>query len=210
MPWRLAPAFDVNPNIAKAAHVLHIDDSDKRPGLALVASTAAGGRERPAVSLQRPIEAAIGRHVRLFALTALLGVAACSDAPSTKVSQSIGTLVRRPGATELRLADATDFGWDQVHLFEPYAPTGKICATLKLAASDCTRVVSFASTDDGVMSLAFMSAGKVVRYERHLRANGDFTPLPSQSPLARDEAVFRVVPGGLANDGGTWLKLVRM
>ncbi len=39
--WRLAPAFDVNPNIDKADHVLNIDDADNRPSLATVLSTAA-------------------------------------------------------------------------------------------------------------------------------------------------------------------------
>ena len=38
--WRLAPAFDVNPNIDKAEHVLNIDDSDNRPVLATVLETA--------------------------------------------------------------------------------------------------------------------------------------------------------------------------
>ena len=39
--WRLAPAFDVNPNIDKAEHVLNIDDVDNRPRLRTVLSTAA-------------------------------------------------------------------------------------------------------------------------------------------------------------------------
>jgi serine/threonine-protein kinase HipA len=39
--WRLAPAFDVNPNIDKAEHVLNIDDADNRPSLETVMSTAA-------------------------------------------------------------------------------------------------------------------------------------------------------------------------
>jgi len=38
--WRLAPAFDVNPNIDKAEHVLSIDDADNRPSLATVLTTA--------------------------------------------------------------------------------------------------------------------------------------------------------------------------
>ena len=38
--WQLAPAFDVNPNIDKAEHVLNIDDSDNRPNLDLVRETA--------------------------------------------------------------------------------------------------------------------------------------------------------------------------
>ena len=37
----LAPAFDVNPNIDKAEHVLNIDDVDNRPNLETVLSTAA-------------------------------------------------------------------------------------------------------------------------------------------------------------------------
>ena len=39
--WRLAPAFDVNPNIDKAEHVLNIDDTDNRPNLETVLTTAA-------------------------------------------------------------------------------------------------------------------------------------------------------------------------
>ena len=39
--WRLAPAFDVNPNIDKAEHVLNIDDVDNRPSLQTVLTTAA-------------------------------------------------------------------------------------------------------------------------------------------------------------------------
>ena len=38
--WRLAPAFDVNPNIDKAEHVLNIDDADNRPSLQTVLTTA--------------------------------------------------------------------------------------------------------------------------------------------------------------------------
>jgi serine/threonine-protein kinase HipA len=38
--WRLAPAFDVNPNIDKAEHVLNIDDVDNRPSLETVLSTS--------------------------------------------------------------------------------------------------------------------------------------------------------------------------
>ncbi|MDP2828294.1 MAG: HipA domain-containing protein [Sulfuricellaceae bacterium] len=39
--WRLSPAFDVNPNIDKAEHVLNIDESDNRPNLDAALSTAA-------------------------------------------------------------------------------------------------------------------------------------------------------------------------
>lgn len=38
--WRLAPAFDLNPNIDKAEHVLNLDETDNRPSLATVIETA--------------------------------------------------------------------------------------------------------------------------------------------------------------------------
>jgi serine/threonine-protein kinase HipA len=38
--WQLAPAFDVNPNIDKAEHVLNLDDGDNRPSLETVLNTA--------------------------------------------------------------------------------------------------------------------------------------------------------------------------
>ncbi len=38
--WRLAPAFDVNPNIDKAEHVLNLDETDNRPSLQAVVNTA--------------------------------------------------------------------------------------------------------------------------------------------------------------------------
>ena len=36
----MAPAFDVNPNLDKAEHVLNIDETDNRPSLATVIETA--------------------------------------------------------------------------------------------------------------------------------------------------------------------------
>jgi serine/threonine-protein kinase HipA len=38
--WRLAPAFDLNPNTERVDHVLNIDESDSRPSLATVIETS--------------------------------------------------------------------------------------------------------------------------------------------------------------------------
>lgn len=38
--WRLAPAFDLNPNTERADHILNIDESDNRPSLATVIETS--------------------------------------------------------------------------------------------------------------------------------------------------------------------------
>jgi serine/threonine-protein kinase HipA len=45
--WRLSPAFDVNPSIDKANHVLNIDDVDNRPSLQTVLATSAFYRLTP-------------------------------------------------------------------------------------------------------------------------------------------------------------------
>ncbi len=59
--WRLAPAFDVNPNIDKAEHVLNIDDVDNRPSLETVLGTAAfyGLGDGPARQVVEEVAAAV-------------------------------------------------------------------------------------------------------------------------------------------------------
>ena len=59
--WRLAPAFDVNPNIDKAEHVLNIDDVDNRPSLKTVLGTAAfyGLDDGPARQAGEEVAAAV-------------------------------------------------------------------------------------------------------------------------------------------------------
>ncbi len=46
--WRVAPAFDINPNVDKTEHVLSLDDSDNHPDLATVLRTAEFYGLRPA------------------------------------------------------------------------------------------------------------------------------------------------------------------
>lgn len=53
--WRLAPAYDVNPNLDKETHVLAIDDADTRPSLAVAVASADFYRLTPAIA-QRIID----------------------------------------------------------------------------------------------------------------------------------------------------------
>lgn len=61
--WRLAPAFDVNPNIDKADHVLNLDDTDNRPDIATVFATADfyGLSETEATMILNEVKAATDR-----------------------------------------------------------------------------------------------------------------------------------------------------
>lgn len=61
--WRLAPAFDVNPSIDKATHVLNIDDADNRPALDTALATFAFYRltqERAGKLVREVVDAVAG------------------------------------------------------------------------------------------------------------------------------------------------------
>jgi len=134
------------------------------------------------------------------------GALSCSN--EAEISRSIRDLVRERKAEYIRLADATSFNWDQVYLFGPYVSRSQVCGTLKLQAEECARQVTVESTDDGDMSIAFLAQGQLVRYARHTRKNGDFTPVPQGQPLSPNAAVFRVVRDEVAGHERIWLKLV--
>ncbi|MCC2963136.1 hypothetical protein LK540_22125 [Massilia sp. IC2-278] len=147
------------------------------------------------------------RSIPVLLVATALAAAACSDASDT--SEAIGRLIRTDKPAELRLADATRFAWDRVFIFEPYTSRARACGVLGVKDGDCERIVPFESMDDGEMSLAFLAQGRVVRYVRHSRANGDFVPVPANQPLARDDAVFRIVPFETLANGRTLLRLVK-
>ena len=58
--WRLSPAFDVNPNLAKAEHSLTFDGRSAVPGLKLVKETAGFYRcENRATAIVDEVHAAV-------------------------------------------------------------------------------------------------------------------------------------------------------
>jgi len=147
------------------------------------------------------------KHTSTLATLLALLASACSLVDD-RVSAAIGAAARGPQAQEVRIAAVTDFEWEKMYLFGPYAPRAHVCAVLGVEPRQCERVVPFESVDDGVMSLAFVSGTQVVRYVRHSRLNGDFTPELKRQPIPASEAVFQVVPSGNAQDGRPWIKLV--
>jgi hypothetical protein len=146
------------------------------------------------------------RTVPLIALIALVATA-CSS-PDDRVSRAIGNALRDQNAQEVRIAALTDFEWDKLYLFDPYTPRSEICKVLGVQVKNCESVVPFESENDGVMSIAFLSGTRVVRYSRHIRWNGDFTPSPGKQPIPASRAIFRVHPTGEFIDDKPWLKLV--
>lgn len=148
----------------------------------------------------------IGKPAATLASVVGLLIAGCSPVDD-RVSAAIGTAVRERGVQELRLTAVTDFQWDKVYLFDPYTPRSRVCDVLGVQVRDCERTVPFESTDDGTMTLAFVSGTRVVRYSRHHRWNGDFTPSQPKQPVPAASAVFRVVPVSASDEGKKWLTL---
>ena len=154
------------------------------------------------IASKRPMQ-----NPRILAIGMALLASACSLIDD-RVSAAIGTAIRSEQVREVRIAALTDFEWDKLYVFDPYAPRVHVCKTLGVEAGQCERVVPFESMDDGTMSLAFVSGTQVVRYVRHSRLNGDFAAGVNGQPIPVSEAVFKVVPSGVTQDGRPWLKLV--
>jgi len=123
-------------------------------------------------------------------------------------SDAIWRVATAAGDGQLRLADAVPGKWDHVYVFPPYARRSSVCQTLGVAQDECERVIAFESNDDGAMSLAFVDAGRVVRYVGHSRANGDFVAAAHARPVARAQAVYRIVSGAPAYNGRRALALL--
>lgn len=131
--------------------------------------------------------------MRLLLPLLIFALAGC--AKLHPVGEAIGKQANASDAQTVRLADATTFAWDQVYLFGPYTGRSTVCEALTIEAGNCTQQITFESSDDSEMSLAFLSQGKLVQYVPHLRKHGDFTPVPDPAgqPIKAGDAVFRVV-----------------
>jgi hypothetical protein len=142
-------------------------------------------------------------------LAALMACLASACSPfDDRVSAAIGAAARGGEVQEIRIASITDFAWDTMVVFDAYTPRTHVCKVLAVPAEDCGSVVPFESVDDGIMSLAFVSGTRVVRYVKHGRRNGDFTVGAKQQPIPASKAVFKVVLSDPEPDGRRWIRLV--
>ncbi len=126
---------------------------------------------------------------------------------SVNFSKELGENVRN-GNPIIDLHKITKFSWDSMYLFGPYEPRSAICDTLNVQVKYCERVIPFESIDDSDMSIAFLLEGRLIRYIRHTRYNGDFVPLPKIQPVPASAAKFRVTITEGESDRKGWPKLV--
>ena len=135
----------------------------------------------------------------------VFGVAACLAAVAAVLVWTRGSLAdeglarrieseaRKGAGTVVRLDDLTDFAWDRVHVFDPYASQATIDRGLGFAWPEAKR--TGIGDSDGVALLVFVKDGSVVRYVRQRRM-ADFAGLGCERGLAPVEAVFVVRPRG--------------
>lgn len=162
---------------------------------------------RPAELARRAIIAFCAGTILLICL-AFAAVAVWVMPGQDDISQKIWKLALASTDGTLRLTDAVPGEWDYVHMFGPYAPRSHVCGMLGVAPGACSREVPFESSDDGEMSLAFVAGGQVVRYVRHTAGNGDFSPVADGKPVARAQAVYRILPGAPRYNGRRSLQFV--
>lgn len=99
----------------------------------------------------------------------------------------------RSGATQVDMARAADFAWDEMFVFGPYYPKNDICKTLKFTALQCS-AAGIADVEEGEFFLVFTQRGAVSETVRFPRTIADFDE--SERCLAksvgREAAVFTV------------------
>lgn len=144
---------------------------------------------------------------RIALVLAIVSMASVGCSHRADVSNALRELVVERRMTTIRLADATRFKWDEAYFFGPYTPRAQVCTTLRIQEKSCERAIPFESEDDGEMTIAFLSGGRLVHYAWHRVRNGDFSPVPAH-PLTPQTAVFGVVRDDVTHAPQPWLRLV--
>jgi hypothetical protein len=114
---------------------------------------------------------------------------ACSQSDRA-LGRRIAAEARKGSGTLVRLASLTDFSWERLHAFGPYASQAYIDRELGFSWPEAAR--TGIAEDDAIALLVFVSRGDVVRYVAHPRNEGDFADVKSPGGLSPSEAVFIV------------------
>lgn len=120
-----------------------------------------------------------------LALACLLG---CAQSP---LSERMGAAARAKGQVDL--AALTDFEWDTVFVFSPYATSDSICKSVGAQWPECARLAP-RQVPESEFHLVFVSQGAFVRQVPHSRKNGDFCKATCALAIPKSEAVFYVQP----------------
>ena len=111
--------------------------------------------------------------MRVLGYTTLaLGLALAACTGHRNVAEDIAQQLRS-GATQVDMAHAADFVWDEMFVFGPYYPKDATCRTLNLDASHCSSA-GISNVDEGEFLLVFMHRGAVSETARLPRRIANF------------------------------------
>jgi hypothetical protein len=128
------------------------------------------------------------RHL-LTLLLAAAAQAACSNSDRALESR-IAVEARKGAGTLVRIASLTDFAWERLHVFGPYATQEDINQELGFAWPEAAR--TGIAGRDAIALLVFVRDGAVVRYVAQARREVDFADVKIPGGLLPSEAVFVV------------------
>ena len=133
----------------------------------------------------------------LFPLALAGSVVACAPDKATpnlgeRLAAEIETAAERK--QPLRVADATPFTWERLHVFPPYTPAEEISRDLGFAWPDAKR--TRIEERDGVTLLVFVEERRVIEHLNFPRKRGDFSMIVKAGGFTPSEAVFAIQPEG--------------
>jgi hypothetical protein len=138
------------------------------------------------------------RMMRRSAIVALLvaaGVAAAWYRARSEgdwfLERRLSSLIERSGDKPFAVVGATNFEWEELHIFRPYEADSAVDRRLGFS-SPVPRSVGLERRDD-IALLVFVKSGQVVAYVAQPRKPGDFTEVPDPA-YTPQTALFRLKP----------------
>lgn len=128
----------------------------------------------------------------LFALAAVLSLSACDQfTPSRSFTGALEEALKDKSVASVDISKLSDFDWDALYIFSPYAVPTFICARLEFDKPRCD-AAQFADVGEGEFLLVFMRSNNIARRETLSRNVADFAPNSLGQSIPRTEATFTV------------------
>ena len=117
----------------------------------------------------------------------LLPVGGCNSDGDQELSRAFGAMASKENETVVKMADATTFPWERLHIFGPYTTAETVEKELGFSwwRSDAIEMY------DHFGLLVFVREGKVVRFVIHSRGNGDLAECHRRGGFSPTDAIFR-------------------
>ena len=112
----------------------------------------------------------------------------------TPVSDAIYSIVLDENKSSFKLADVTNFDWDEFYRFEGYTSNEYICGVLDTTTNNCIDKVIRSADGEGITKIFFLKNRVIVHHELHPRYQGEFVDF--LYPVSPERASFRISQQG--------------